>query len=267
MKRLKSYPEPVDRVPDLTFLLKGRIIMGKGPEGMEKALLKIEELKKSKEAHAAAVKRLTEAGVYFVDADSVILTENTVIGKNTVVYPNVIFEGTVTVGEGNIIYPGCRFLDSQIEDFNEFEGAIITKAKVGNYSTFGPFAYIRPDSVIGDHVKIGDFVEVKNTEVGDGTKVSHLTYLGDAKIGKAVNFGCGTVIVNYNGKEKTVTTVGDHAFIGCNTNLVSPVNVGANAYTAAGTTITEDVPDGAMAIGRVKQVVKLGWVEKKGLKK
>ncbi len=241
--------------------------MGKGPEGMEKALLKIEELKKSKASHEAAVEKLTKAGVYFVDPDRVILTEETEIGRNSVVYPNVIFEGRVKIGEGNIIYPGTRIKDSQIGDFNEFEAAVVTASQLGSYSTYGPFAYIRPDSVIGDHVKIGDFVEVKNTKIGDGTKVSHLTYLGDAEIGRGVNFGCGTVIVNYDGKVKSKTIVEDYAFIGCNTNLVSPVKVGVNAYTAAGTTITEDVPDGAMAIGRVRQIVKEGWVEKKGLKK
>ena len=117
--------------------------------------------------------------------------------------------------------------------------------------------------MIGDNIKIGDFVEVKNSVVGDGTKVSHLTYIGDADVGENVNFGCGTVIVNYDGKQKHRTTIGNNVFIGCNTNLVSPVTLSDGAYTAAGSTITGDVPENSLAIARARQTVKEGWAKDK----
>lgn len=224
----------------------------------------IEGMKKVAEDH---LKALEENGVYFVDQTRVLISKETIIGPDAIIYPDVILEGQCDIGEGVILYPGCRLKDAKIGRGSVVEHSIILESSVGESTTVGPFAYIRPGSVIGNNVKIGDFVEVKKTTIGDGTKVSHLTYLGDAVIGKGVNFGCGTVIVNYDGKIKTQTVVEDHAFIGCNTNLVSPVKVGKNAYTAAGTTVTKDVPDNALAIGRVRQEIKEGWVEAKGLKK
>jgi len=134
-------------------------------------------------------------------------------------------------------------------------------------ATIGPFAYIRPNSRIGNNVKIGDFVEIKNATLEEGTKVSHLTYVGDADVGKHVNFGCGTVLVNYDGKNKFRSTIEDDAFIGCNTNLVSPVTVHKGAFIAAGSTITEDIPDNSLAIARARQVNKLGWKRNKEEKK
>lgn len=241
--------------------------MANGPEGMEKALAKIEELKEALDGHLARVEKHKNNGVFFVDPERVILSRDAVIGENTIIYPNVIIEGATVIGRGVILHPGTRIRSSRIADFCEIDHAVVLDSQIGESTSVGPFAYIRPDSVIGAHVKIGDFVEVKKTVIGDGTKVSHLTYLGDAEIGAGVNFGCGTVIVNYDGKVKNKTIVEDHAFIGCNTNLVSPVRVGRNAYTAAGSTITEDVPADALAIGRCRQEIKEHWVEKKGLKK
>ncbi len=239
----------------------------KGPQGMEKAELRIEMLKRTMEKKNETCERLKNAGVFFIDAESCIISEDTEIGENTVVYPNVIFEGKVKIGKGCIIWPGTRITDSTLGDFCEIQNSVITSSTVGNSVTMGPFAYIRPESEIGDRVKIGDFVEIKKTILGEGTKVSHLTYLGDATIGKNVNFGCGTVVVNYDGKVKNRTEVGDNSFIGCNTNLVAPVKIGCNAYTAAGTTVTQDVPDGNLAVGRARQENKEGWVEKKGFMK
>lgn len=131
----------------------------------------------------------------------------------------------------------------------------------------GPFAYLRPETVIGEHARIGDFVEIKKSTIGNNTKVSHLTYIGDAEVGSGCNFGCGTVVVNYDGKKKNKTIIGNNVFIGCNTNLVSPVKLQDNTYTAAGSTITDEVPEGNLAIARARQVNIKGWVEKKGLKK
>jgi bifunctional UDP-N-acetylglucosamine pyrophosphorylase/glucosamine-1-phosphate N-acetyltransferase len=131
----------------------------------------------------------------------------------------------------------------------------------------GPFAYVRPESVIGRNTKIGDFVEIKKSIIGDGTKVSHLTYIGDSEVGSNVNFGCGTITVNYDGKKKHKTIVGDNVFIGCNTNLVAPVKVNNDSYIAAGSTITDEVPEGALAIARERQTNKEGWVEKRNMQR
>ena len=136
------------------------------------------------------------------------------------------------------------------------------QSTVDENTKIGPFAYIRPNSKIGKNIKIGDFVEIKNATIDDGTKVSHLTYVGDADVGKKVNFGCGTVLVNYDGKNKYRSTIEDNAFIGCNTNLVSPVKVEKNAFIAAGSTITDDVPEETLAIARARQVIKYGWKKK-----
>lgn len=241
--------------------------MVKGPEGIEKALEKIKDLTECLDGNMARVEKHKNNGAFFVDPNHVILSKEVQIGKNAVIYPGVVLEGNTVIGEGVILYPGTRIRNSQIGNFCDIQNSVILDSSIGESTTVGPFAYIRPDSVIGSHVKIGDFVEIKKTSIGDGTKVSHLTYLGDAQIGANVNFGCGTVIVNYDGKTKTTTVVEDNAFIGCNTNLVSPVRIGKNAYTAAGSTITEDVPENALAIARAHQEIKIDWVIKKGRKK
>jgi bifunctional UDP-N-acetylglucosamine pyrophosphorylase/glucosamine-1-phosphate N-acetyltransferase len=142
---------------------------------------------------------------------------------------------------------------------------VIIDSKIGSDTTVGPFAYIRPESVIGNNVRIGDFVEIKKSKIGNNTKVSHLTYVGDAEVGENCNFGCGTVTVNYDGKNKNKTIIGNNSFIGCNTNLISPVKVEDNTYIAAGSTITNDVKEGELAVARAKQRNIEGWVEKRGL--
>lgn len=238
--------------------------MGEKPLNKESVKKEIERLKRAKEEQGDLIKKLEDSGVYFVDKSRVVISGNVSIGEDTIIYPDVVIEGEVTIGTSNIIYPGTRIRNSKIGNFNEIQATVILDSQLGNESFYGPFAYIRPDSVIGDNVKIGDFVEVKKSSIGDGTKVSHLTYLGDAQIGKNINFGCGTVIVNYDGVKKHLTVIEDNAFIGCNTNLVAPVKVGKNAYTAAGSTITEDVPDESLAIARNRQEIKEGWTRKKG---
>ena len=153
--------------------------------------------------------------------------------------------------------------NSVIEDGANVKSSYVLESRVRSGAKIGPFSQIRPNCDIGENVKIGDFVEIKNSNIGKATSVAHLTYIGDSDVGSRVNFGCGCVTVNYDGKNKFRTTIGDYAFIGCNTNLVAPVSVGNNAYTAAGSTITRDVPDDAMAIGRCRQENKEGWAEKK----
>jgi bifunctional UDP-N-acetylglucosamine pyrophosphorylase / glucosamine-1-phosphate N-acetyltransferase len=204
-------------------------------------------------------------GVTIIDPATVYIDADVTIGSDTIVYPGAIVEGNSTIGEDCIIGPGTRIVNSKIENGVQIETSHIYQSHVKEGAHIGPFAYLRPDSVIGSNVKIGDFVEIKKSTIGDGTKVSHLTYIGDAEIGENCNFGCGTVVVNYNGTSKFKTIVGDNSFVGCNTNLISPVEIGENAYIAAGSTITDNVPKGALAVARAKQVNKEGWVEKKGI--
>ncbi|MCX7749076.1 MAG: bifunctional UDP-N-acetylglucosamine diphosphorylase/glucosamine-1-phosphate N-acetyltransferase GlmU [Clostridia bacterium] len=211
--------------------------------------------------------RNMKAGVTVIDPASTYIDEDVKIGMDTVIYPGTIIEGKTVIGEDCVIGPNSRIVSSKIGDGVAVHQSVIMQSSVDNNTSVGPFAYIRPDSIIGKNVKIGDFVEVKKSVIGDDTKISHLTYVGDAEIGKNVNLGCGVVVVNYDGKKKSKTVVENNAFIGCNVNLVSPVTVKENAYIAAGSTITEEVPENALAIARSRQVVKEEWVLKKGLHK
>ena len=208
-----------------------------------------------------------ENGITLIDPNTTYIGLDVRIGKDTIIYPGNVIQGNTVIGENCILYPNSRIKDSVIENNVTIQSSVILESKVGENVTVGPFAYIRPESVIGNSVRIGDFVEIKKSIIGDKTKVSHLTYIGDAEVGNECNFGCGTVVVNYDGKVKNKTLIGDNSFIGCNTNLVSPVKVNNNTYIAAGSTITDEVPEGSLAIARAKQVNKKGWVYKKGLRK
>lgn len=204
-----------------------------------------------------------ENGVTLVDPQSTYIGADVVIGQDTVIYPNNLLEGKTVLGKRVTLYPNSRIVDSQIADDVTVTSSVILESAVGKKTSVGPFAYIRPQSVIGEEVKVGDFVEIKKSTIGNGTKISHLTYIGDAEVGEHVNFGCGTVVVNYDGKNKFKTVVEDHAFIGCNSNLIAPVTIHEGAFTAAGSTVTEDVPAGSLGIARAKQVNKEGWVQKR----
>ena len=206
-----------------------------------------------------------ENGVTLIDPKTTYIGADVEIGKDTIIYPNNILEGNTVIGENCLLYQNSRIKDSVIGNEVDIQSSVILDSKIGDNTTVGPFAYIRPDSIIGKSTRIGDFVEIKKATIGDGTKVSHLTYIGDAEVGSGCNFGCGTVVVNYDGKEKHKTIIGDHSFIGCNTNLVSPVKVGDNTYIAAGSTITAEVKEGDLAIARTKQRNIEGWVKKRGL--
>ena len=205
-------------------------------------------------------KRLMENDVCSIDPENTYIQKDVIIGKYSVVYPNTIIEGKTQIGNECEIHPGCHINNSIIGDNVVIEYSNVNSSIIGDFVNIGPFAYVRPGSNIGNNAKIGDFVELKKATVGDDTKISHLTYIGDAIVGKAVNVGCGTVTVNYDGKSKHVTEIGDEAFIGCNTNLVAPVNIGKGAFVAAGSTITDNVPDKCMAIARSRQVNKDNWV-------
>lgn len=208
-----------------------------------------------------------ENGVTLIDPKTTYIGIDVEIGKDTIIYPNNILEGNTKIGSNCLLYQNSRIADSIVGDEVEIQSSVILNSSIGDNTTVGPFAYIRPETIIGKHARIGDFVEIKKSTIGDGTKVSHLTYIGDAEVGSECNFGCGTVVVNYDGKNKYKTIIGDHSFIGCNTNLVSPVTIQDNTYIAAGSTITSEVKEGDLAIARAKQRNISGWVNKKGLKK
>lgn len=206
---------------------------------------------------------LMEKGVTIINPDSTYIEEGVEVGMDTVIYPGCVLEGTTKIGENCILYPNCAIKNCVIGNNTEIKSSTLMDSTVGSDTTVGPYAYVRPDSEIGSHVKVGDFVEVKKSKIGDGTKISHLTYVGDSVVGKNVNFGCGTVTVNYDGKNKFTTEIGDGAFIGCNTNLVAPVKVGNGAFIAAGSTITDEIPEEHFAIARSRQTTKSGWVKPK----
>ena len=209
------------------------------------------------------LERLMESGVDIPCKDGIIIGPDCKIGADTKILPNTVIHGNVTIGEDCVIGPNSYVYNAEIGNGVSFNNAQIRNAKIMNNADIGPFSQIRPDSVIGDDVHLGNFTEVKNSVIDTGTKVSHLTYVGDSDVGKDVNFGCGVVTVNFTGKTKHRTVIKDNAFIGCNTNLVAPVTVGENSYTAAGSTITEDVPDNTLAVARQRQINKEGWVKEK----
>ncbi len=223
------------------------------------------------DAEAVMRRRLIEKwmdmGVTFIDPQNTYIDKDVKIGNDTIIYPGVILKGKTKIGEDCIIGHNCRIEDSQIEDKVEIQASTILQSFVGEACHIGPYAHLRPGSKLGKNVKIGDFVEVKNSSIGDGSKASHLAYIGDAEIGKNVNIGCGVVFVNYDGKNKYKTIVEDNAFIGSNSNLVAPVTVRKYGYIATGSTITKEVPEGALSVAREKQKNIEGWVARKGLLK
>jgi bifunctional UDP-N-acetylglucosamine pyrophosphorylase/glucosamine-1-phosphate N-acetyltransferase len=205
-----------------------------------------------------------EAGVTIVDPPTAFIGPDVVIGADTVIHPGVYLEGRTRIGARCEIHSGVRIVDSTVEDgvvVNNF--CVISNSRISSGARIGPFAHIRPDSHVGPEAHVGNFVELKKTTLGRGSKASHLTYLGDATIGEKVNVGAGTITCNYDGVVKHPTVIEDGAFIGSDTQLIAPVRVGRGAYVAAGSSITDDVPADALAIARGRQVNKEGWVKKK----
>lgn len=209
------------------------------------------------------INRHIDNGVIFYTSHGIIIDENVKIGAGTVIFPGTILLGETEIGENCKIGPNSMLKNTKLGNDVTFNSSQATDSTVDDGATIGPFSQLRPDSHICKKVKIGDFVEVKNSTVGDGTSIAHLTYIGDSDVGRHVNFGCGVVTVNYDGESKSRTKIGDYAFIGCNTNLIAPVSVGEGAYTAAGSTVTDDVPDASLAIARARQVNKNNWAKEK----
>ena len=209
------------------------------------------------------INSLRKNGVDIPCTDGIIISPDCTIGKGTTILPSTIITANSSIGAGCVLGPSSYIENSRIGNNVVFNNSQIRNAEIKDNANIGPFVHIRPDSVIGNNVHLGNFVEVKNSLIDSGTSVSHLTYVGDSDVGKNVNFGCGVVTVNFNGKTKNRTVIKDCAFIGCNTNLIAPVTVGENSYTAAGSTITQDVPDNSLAIARERQTNKYGWVKEK----
>ena len=227
----------------------------------------LEEYRRAEEKRLEINIKHMENGVRFVDINTAYIGGEVSIGEGTLIGPCVILEGKTEIGADCVILQNTRIVDSVIEDHVEIQSSVIVESSVGEGTKVGPFAYMRPNSRVGRNCKVGDFVEIKNSSFGDGSKASHLTYIGDSDVGCDVNLGCGVVFVNYDGTAKYRSTVSDGAFIGCNSNLVSPVNVGEGAYIAAGSTVTEDVEGDALYIARARGTKKQGWVSAKGILK
>ena len=213
------------------------------------------------EAEKIMQKRINEYhmrnGVTMRNPESVYIEDGVEIGNDTEICQNVTIKSGTKIGSDCVIGSGSMLNRAVIHDGVDVLSSVILESEVDEGTHVGPFAYIRPNCHVGKEVKVGDFVELKNSNIDDGTKISHLTYIGDSDVGKRVNFGCGTVTCNYDGKKKYRTT------IGCNTNFVSPINVGDGVYIAAGSTITEDIPENSLSIARARQVNKEGWKDKR----
>jgi len=203
------------------------------------------------------------SGVTIVDPSNTYIEYGVQIGIDTIIYPNTIIRQSTTIGQDCELGPNTQITCSTLGNSVKVQNSVIIESQIEDDSCVGPFAYLRPGSLIGEKVKIGDFVEVKNTSIGKYSKVPHLSYVGDSEIGSNVNLGCGVITVNYDGKNKRKCIVEDDAFVGCNSNLIAPVKVGKGAYIAAGSTITTNVSPGALAIARSKQDEKEGWASRK----
>ncbi|SDJ17195.1 bifunctional UDP-N-acetylglucosamine diphosphorylase/glucosamine-1-phosphate N-acetyltransferase GlmU [Natribacillus halophilus] len=255
-------------LPDVIEILKARgekISAWETPDAAE--ALGINDRVALADAEKTMQRRINEywmkQGVTFVDPDHTYVSVDTELGADTTIYPGTMLRGQTVIGEGCEIGPHSDITDSRVVDFTTIKQSTVSASVIGEHVHIGPFAHIRPDSSIAQGAKVGNFVEIKNTEVGKGSKANHLSYIGDAELGEDVNLGCGAITVNYDGKEKHVTTIEDGAFIGCNANLVAPVTIGQNSFVAAGSTITDDVPGESLSIARARQTNKDGYLKEK----
>ena len=221
---------------------------------------------KNKKEQMEIIENLEKNGVEFASIDGVLISPFAQIGCGTIIYPGTIIKGNSKIGKNTVLGPNTLIEDSVVGDNCVINSTQIYSSTVGDNVTTGPFCHIRPKCVIKNGVHLGNFVEVKNSTVGENTKAGHLTYIGDSDVGREVNFGCGSITVNYDGIKKARCNIGDRAFIGSNVNLIAVpdgINVGDDAYIAAGSTMTKDVPAGVLAVSRAReQKIIEGWVEK-----
>ncbi len=214
-------------------------------------------------ARKRVLEKHLENGVEIICSEGIVISPDAVIGAGAKILPNTIISGRCVIGAGAVIGPNTQLNDTKVGERSRLNNVMATEAEVGADCNIGPFVQLRPNTVIKDFAHVGDFVEIKNSTIGEGTSVSHFNYVGDSDVGKNVNFGCGSLTANYDGTVKSRCEIGDDSFIGCNTNLVAPVKLGRASYTAAGSTITKDIPDGALGIARSRQENKEGFAEKK----
>jgi bifunctional UDP-N-acetylglucosamine pyrophosphorylase/glucosamine-1-phosphate N-acetyltransferase len=224
----------------------------------------IELSEATKKVYQIKNRKLMESGVIFIDSQTAYIEESVFIGAGSVIYPNTFVRGKTAVGAFCVIEPNCFISDSIIgESVHLKAGSYIEQAIIKNKASVGPYARLRPETTIGEEAHVGNFVEMKKVKFGNKSKAGHLTYLGDAEIGEDVNIGCGTITCNYAAdKKKYKTIIGDRVFVGSDSQLVAPVKVGNDALIASGTTVTKDVPEGALALGRSPQVNKEGYAKK-----
>ena len=216
--------------------------------------------------------RLMAAGVTFLAPETSFVDSEVQIGRDCVIHPHTTLEGRTIIGEDCIIRSHCRIAESVLtRGVTVLDACVIEGARLEEGSVVGPFSRLRPGTIIRRSAKVGNFVELKKAELGVGTKANHLSYLGDARIGKRVNIGAGTITCNYDGVSKHQTVIGDDVFIGSDVSLVAPVHIGRAAIVGAGSVVTENVPAEALALGRARQVVKVGraktWRQKSGEKR
>lgn len=202
-------------------------------------------------------------GVEIWDFDNCYVGPFAEVAPGATLMPGTILKGHTKIAADAVIGPNSLLENATVGEGSTVNASQIYDSTIGKNTNVGPFAYVRPHCTVGNDIKVGDFVELKNSTIGDGTKISHLTYVGDTDLGKRINLGCGTVTVNYDGKNKYRCTVGDDSFIGCNTNMIAPVTIGRGSYVAAGSTITDDVPEDSLAVARARQENKPGWAKKR----
>ena len=211
--------------------------------------------------------QLLETGVIMMDPAAVDVEEEVTVRAGTLLLPGTILRGKTVIGKNCCIGPQTMITDSTVEDGCTVNASQCEESVLRADCQIGPYTHIRPHCVVGEGSKIGAFVQLKNCNLGRGTKMAHLTYVGDSDVGEDCNFGCGTITCNYDGFHKHRTTIGSHVFVGCNTNFIAPVSVEDGAFIAAGTTVTEDVPGDALAIGRARQEMKAGWAGENRIRK
>ena len=221
-----------------------------------------EKLEAAERQYAQTLEKHLDNGVEFTSRN-VWIDPGVEIAPGAVILPGCILRGKTVIGAGCVIGPDTLLENTAVGEGSTVNASQCYDSTLGKNNRIGPFTHVRAGTVTAEGVHLGAYVETKNANFAEGNTVSHLTYLGDADVGKYCNFGCGTVTCNYDGEGKYRTTIGDYAFIGCNTNLVAPVKVGSRAYTAAGSTIGQDVPEGALGIERAKQASIPGWGKKK----
>ena len=194
--------------------------------------------------------------VKFLDKRTTHIDKKVQFGNNVTIYENVRIEGDCVIGDNVVIKPNCYIINCKIGDGVVVDNSVLEDSVIMNECVIGPFSHLRPNSILCDKAKIGNFVEIKNATIGKGSKVNHLAYVGDAELGENCNIGCGAIFVNYNGRQKSRTIVGDNCFIGSNCNVIAPVNIKSDSYICAGTTVTEDVESDDFVIGRARASVK-----------